>query len=155
VKKTTSQLSQTRQKIFCDSSFVGHLIRREKQPQRYEHWDDATLARIEAASLAISIVTIAEIRAGYLNAGWGKPRVTRGELVLAKYLPVLIDDPHLDEWAKLRVAARARGISLSDNDLWIAATASVRDSTLITCDKDHVRIARDLPVEVVYLQPPV
>jgi predicted nucleic acid-binding protein len=57
--------------------------------------------------------------------------------------------------ARLSAAARARGIALGDNDLWIAATASVRDSTLITCDKDHVRIARDLPVEVVYLQPPV
>jgi predicted nucleic acid-binding protein len=42
-----------------------------------------------------------------------------------------------------------------DNDLWIAATASVREAVLVTCDRDHVRIARDLPVEVVYLQPPV
>jgi predicted nucleic acid-binding protein len=155
VKKTPSQPSQTRQKIFCDSSFVGHLLRREKQPERYEHWDDAILASIEAASLAISIVTIAEIRAGYLNAGWGRPRVTRGELALARYLPILIDDPHLDEWARLRTAARTRGVALSDNDLWIAATASVRQSVLITCDRDHLRIARDLPVEVVYLQPPV
>jgi predicted nucleic acid-binding protein len=53
------------------------------------------------------------------------------------------------------MAARVRGIALSDNDLWIAATASVRDQVLVTCDRDHMRIARDLPVEVVYLQPPV
>jgi predicted nucleic acid-binding protein len=155
VKKTPSQPSQTRQKIFCDSSVVGHLLRREKQPERYEHWDDAILASIEAASSAISIVTIAEIRAGYLNAGWGRLRVTRGELALARYLPILIDDPHLDEWARLRTAARTRGVALSDNDLWIAATASVRESVLITCDRDHLRIARDLSVEVVYLRPPV
>jgi predicted nucleic acid-binding protein len=51
--------------------------------------------------------------------------------------------------------ARARGIALSDNDLWIAATASTSRSPLVTCDRDHVRIARDLPVEVVYLAPPV
>jgi predicted nucleic acid-binding protein len=155
VKKTPSQPSQTRQKIFCDSSFVGHLLRRENQPERYEHWDDATLAGVEAASLAISIVTIAEIRAGYLNAHWGRRRVTREELALARYMPILIDGPHLDEWARLRVAARGRGIALSDNDLWIAAAASVRQSVLVTCDRDHVRIARDLAVEVVYLQPPV
>jgi hypothetical protein len=37
----------------------------------------------------------------------------------------------------------------------IAATASVGESVLITCDRDHLRIARDLPVEVLYLQPPV
>jgi predicted nucleic acid-binding protein len=61
----------------------------------------------------------------------------------------------LNEWARLSAAARARGVAIGDNDLWIAATASVRESVLITCDRDHVRIARDLPVEVVYLQPPV
>lgn len=103
----------------------------------------------------ISIVTIAESRAGYLNAGWGNRKVAREELALARYLPIAIDDPHLNEWARLSVAARARGIALSDNDLWIAAAASVREQVLLTCDRDHVRIARDLPVEVVYLQPPV
>ena len=46
-------------------------------------------------------------------------------------------------------------IAIGDNDLWIAATASVKESVLVTCDRDHLRIARDLPVEVVYLQPPV
>jgi predicted nucleic acid-binding protein len=105
--------------------------------------------------LTISIVTIAESRAGYLKAGWGRRKVTREELALARYLPVPIDDPHVSEWARLSAAARARGIAIGDNDLWIAATASVRESVLVTCDKDHVRIARDLPVEVVYLQPPV
>jgi predicted nucleic acid-binding protein len=55
----------------------------------------------------------------------------------------------------LRNAARAKGIAIGDNDLWIAATASVRESVLLTCDRDQVRIARYLPVEVVYLQPPV
>jgi predicted nucleic acid-binding protein len=155
VKKTLSRPSQTRQKIFCDSSFVGHLLRREEQPKRYEHWDDETLATIEAASLAISVVTIAESRAGYLKGGWGRGKVTRQELALARYLPITIDSPHLNEWARLSAAARARGVAIGDNDLWIAATASVRQSVLVTCDRDHVRIARDLPVEVVYLQPPV
>jgi predicted nucleic acid-binding protein len=105
--------------------------------------------------LAISIVTIAESRAGYAKAGWGSRRVAEDEIALAAYRPTLLDDPHLDEWARLSVAARARGVALSDNDLWIAAAASVREQVLITCDRDHLRIARDLPVEVVYLQPPV
>jgi predicted nucleic acid-binding protein len=75
--------------------------------------------------------------------------------LLADYVRVRIDRTYLDEWARLRVAARARGVAISDNDLWIAATASVGESVLITCDRDHLRIARDLPVEVLYLQPPV
>jgi predicted nucleic acid-binding protein len=155
VKKTPSRPSQTRQTLFCDSSFVGHLARRDDKPERYEHWDEAILTRVESASLAISIVTIAESRAGYAKAGWGNRRIAKDELALATYWPILIDNQYLDEWARLSVAARSRGVAVSDNDLWIAATASVRESVLITCDQDHLRIAGDLPVEVVYLQPPV
>jgi predicted nucleic acid-binding protein len=77
------------------------------------------------------------------------------ELVLAAYLLVTIDDPYLNEWARLSVAARARGVAIGDNDLWIAATANSRGQTLLTCDKDHLRIAAELGVEVIYLAPPV
>jgi predicted nucleic acid-binding protein len=100
-------------------------------------------------------VTIAESRAGYVNACWGSRKVAKEELALAAFRPILIDDPHLDEWARLSVAARRRGVALSDNDLWIAATASVREGVLVTCDRDHVRIARELPVEVLFFAPPV
>jgi predicted nucleic acid-binding protein len=141
--------------LFCDSSFVGHLLRRERSREGYEHWVDALPALAEGAPLAISLVTIAEVRAGYLNAGWGRRRVAQRELALGAFHPFLIDEPQVNEWARLWVAARRRGVALSDNDLWIAATASVGESVLVTCDKDHVRIAEDLPVEVVYLQPPV
>jgi predicted nucleic acid-binding protein len=113
------------------------------------------MARVDAGNLAISIVTLAEARAGYVNAGWGSRKVWREELRLAAFPPILIDDPHLNEWARLSIAARRRGVVLSDNDLWIAATASVRSQVLVTCDRDHVRIAPELAGEVLYLQPPV
>jgi predicted nucleic acid-binding protein len=61
----------------------------------------------------------------------------------------------VDEWARLRVVAKSNGIAIGDNDLWIAATASVREQVLVTCDRDHQRIAPELPGEVVYLAPPV
>jgi predicted nucleic acid-binding protein len=52
-------------------------------------------------------------------------------------------------------AAWENGIAISDNDLWIAATASMCRSPLVTCDRDHVRIAPELGGEVLYLAPPV
>jgi predicted nucleic acid-binding protein len=99
--------------------------------------------------LAVSIVTIAELRAGYIGAGWSSRKVADAERKVAEFVPVLIDDPQLNEWARLWAAARARGIALSDNDLWVAATASPQERTLVTCDRDHVRIAPDLAVEVL------
>ena len=113
------------------------------------------MSRVQAGILAISIVTIAEVRAGYENARWGSRKVEEEELRLAGFSALLIDDPHLGEWARLWVSSRRRGVALSDNDLWIAATASVRSSVLVTCDRDHVRIAPELGGEVLYLQPPV
>jgi predicted nucleic acid-binding protein len=111
--------------LICDTSFVGHLARRELRSRSYDDWNEAVLRRIQAASLSVSVVTIA------------------------------VQRDSVDEWARLRVAARARGIALSDNDLWIAATASTCGSPLVTCDHDHQRIAAEMPVEVVYLAPPV
>jgi predicted nucleic acid-binding protein len=72
-----------------------------------------------------------------------------------EFVPPMIDDPYVNEWARLWVVARRMGVALSDNDLWIAATASVRERTLVTCDRDHVRIAPELGAEVLYLAPPV
>jgi predicted nucleic acid-binding protein len=113
------------------------------------------LERVDAGELAISVVTIAEVRAGCIGAGWGGRKITEAELFVASFLPIEIDDPHLHEWARLWAAARLRGIALSDNDLWIAAAASARRQSLVTCDRDQVRIAPDLAVEVLYFAPPV
>lgn len=144
-----------RETLICDTSFVANLTRRVRRPKAYAHWDESVLGRLRAGLLAVSIVTIAELRAGYANAGWGSRRVADAERMVASFVPVLIDDPHLNEWARLWVAARARGIAIGDNDLWIAATASCRQKVLVTCDRDHQRIAGEMPVEVVFLAPPV
>lgn len=38
------------------------------------HWDRAVVARRDAAILAVSVFSLAEIRAGRIYAGWGQPR---------------------------------------------------------------------------------
>jgi predicted nucleic acid-binding protein len=144
-----------RETLICDTSFVGHFLRLKRWPDRYAHWNEDYIARIRAAVLAISIVTIAELRAGYIDAGWGSRRIAAAERRWAEFTPVLIDDPYLNAWAGLWSAAKARGVAISDNDLWIAATAAVRRQTLVTCDRDHVRLAPELPIEVLFFAPPV
>jgi predicted nucleic acid-binding protein len=140
--------------IVCDTSVVGHLLRSRRDKRRQGRWDGPLFGRLDAAVLAISVVTVAESRAGFLMGRWGRRRMRAGDLDLESFLQIPVDDDALDEWARLRAAARAAGTAIGDNDLWIAA-ASTRRHALATCDRDHLRIARDLPVEVVYLQPPV
>jgi hypothetical protein len=66
--------------LVCDSSFVGAVAQRRKQPKRVAHWDAVVLDRIDRARNAISVVTLAESRAGYLIADWGPRRVEQDEL---------------------------------------------------------------------------
>lgn len=141
--------------LVCDSSFVGHLGRQRRAPRRYAHWDRAALSRIDFGTLAISVVTLAEARAGFRGAGWGAKRIREAEHSLSAYVSLAVRRGYVDEWARLRAAAKSQGIAISDNDLWIAATATARQQTLVTCDLDHVRLAPELPVEVLFFAPPV
>lgn len=141
------------ERLLCDTSFVAHVGVRRVKPERYEHWDEQALSRIDAAVLAISVVTLGEARFGYLNAGWTRARIAEEERRLSSFLQIPLDFPDLDEWARLKDLAKRGGISISDNDLWIAATASTRGHSLVTCDRDQERLEEDLPVDVIYLPP--
>jgi predicted nucleic acid-binding protein len=141
------------ERLVCDTSFVGHSAKRSARPERYVHWPAETLARIDAAILAISVITLAEARYGYLNAGWGPARIDREERRLAGFLQIPLDPTVVDEWARLRVLSRQNGWNVGDNDLWIAATASARRHALVTCDADQARIV-DPGLEVLHLPAP-
>lgn len=139
--------------LLCDTSFVGHQGRRTSLPAAYDHWEAELLHRIEVGVKAISVITIAEHRRGYLNAKWGERKIQEAEARLLSYLPIPLDDEILNEWARLKQLCGQAGLSVGDNDLWIAATASSRGMPLVTCDRDHARITDDR-LEVIYLPAP-
>lgn len=138
--------------IVCDTSLVGVLDRAAADPERTAHWVDAIRSRLDRAVLAISVVTDAEVRAGWRYAGWGAPRIAAAELRLLAYLAIPVDRGALDAWSELSAECKRRGLSMSDNDLWIAATAVSRNLPLASCDTDHRRID-DPRLEVLFLPP--
>jgi predicted nucleic acid-binding protein len=136
--------------LLCDTSFVAASAKRSAHPEQFAHWLSETVDRIDIAILAISVITLAEARYGYLNAGWGTTRIEREERRLAGFLQIPLDLTIIDEWARLKVRSRQNGWNLADNDLWIAATASARGHALVTCDGDQARID-DPSLEVLHL----
>lgn len=62
--------------------------------------------------------------------------------------------PTVEEWARLKLLSKRNGWNVSDNDLWIAATASARGYALVTCDSDQARIT-DSKLEVLHLPVPL
>lgn len=88
--------------------------------------------------LAVSIITIGELRAGVLVAATVEARDRRlGTLTAALGLdPVPVDDAVAAEWARLRVLLRETGQRMPINDSWIAATAMSLKVPVVTQDDD-------------------
>ncbi len=136
--------------ILCDTSVVAVLDRAIAQPELLEAWPDAARERLDHAVLAMSVITLAETRAGWLHANWGERRVAAAQLRLSSYASIPVDRGALDVWPALSAASRSRGWNASHNDLWIAATAIAHQLPLASCDRDHTRIERD-DLELIHL----
>jgi predicted nucleic acid-binding protein len=89
--------------------------------------------------LAVSVVTIGELRAGVLAAVDVATRDRRlSTLTSALALePAPIDDGVAAEWARLRVLLRDLNLRMPVNDSWIAATAARLGVPVVTQDDDY------------------
>lgn len=98
-------------------------------------FDSATLPD----ELAVSIITIGELRAGVLAAGDVEIRARRLETLTAvlDLVPVPIDDAVAQAWARLRVLLRDADRRMPVNDSWIAATAIACAVPVVTQDEDY------------------
>jgi predicted nucleic acid-binding protein len=96
---------------------------------------DSTLA---PSSLAVSVVTLAELRAGVLGAmdlATRSRRLVTLEHVLSLE-PIPIDAQVAEAWAVLRVRLRDEGRRMKANGAWIAATAIALGIPVVTQDAD-------------------
>ncbi|MTE16977.1 type II toxin-antitoxin system VapC family toxin [Nocardia aurantiaca] len=86
--------------------------------------------------LAISVITIAELRWGVLMATDDDSRARRLDTFTAaqRLAPIPIDERVAAAWALLRQRLKAAGIKLEINDSWIAATAIARGWPVVTQD---------------------
>ncbi len=92
--------------------------------------------------LAISVITVGELRAGVLAATDLETRDKR-LLTLTEALaldPIPIDQAVAEAWARLRVVLRDANKRMPVNDSWIAATAMSLDVPIVTQDDDYVEV---------------
>lgn len=92
--------------------------------------------------LAVSVVTVGELRAGVLVATGVAVRDRRlATLTAALTLePLPVDDRVAAHWARLRVMLRDTGQRMPVNDSWIAATAIAHEVPVVTRDDDFPTI---------------
>lgn len=92
--------------------------------------------------IAVSVITIGELRAGVLAAADVTTRDVR-LATLAEALrldPIPVDDDVAHAWGRLRVVLKETGQRMPVNDSWIAATALALGVPVITQDGDYVHI---------------
>jgi predicted nucleic acid-binding protein len=97
------------------------------------------LAGTPPQRVAVSVVTVGELRLGVLVAAAGAARARRLETVSrAEALdPLPIDSRVAHAWAALRLALRDRGRRMPINDSWIAATAIAHRLPVVAQDGDY------------------
>ncbi|MDE0160141.1 MAG: PIN domain-containing protein [Acidimicrobiaceae bacterium] len=96
------------------------------------------------AELAVSVVTVGELRAGVLAAEDTPTRDRRLSTLEAalSLQPVPIDDRVASAWARLRIVLRDEGLKMPVNDSWIAATAMALDVPVVTQDAGFPVVAQ-------------
>lgn len=100
--------------------------------------------------LAVSVITIGELRAGVLVATDVSVRDRRLATLTAAmaFEPVPVDYDVAEAWARLRVLLRDADQRMHVNDSWVAATALALRVPIVTQDDDYVQLA-DLDVITV------
>jgi predicted nucleic acid-binding protein len=93
--------------------------------------------------MAVSVITIGELRAGVLAAADTATRGVRLDtLTTALSLePIPVDADVANAWARLRLALRDAGQRMPVNDFWIAATTMGLDEPVVTQDDDFPTLA--------------
>jgi predicted nucleic acid-binding protein len=92
----------------------------------------------DVTELAVSIVTVAELRVGVLlaDASQLEGRLSTYEQVVSGFEALPVDAAIAERFAALVAARRRQGRAVRVNDTWIAATAVAHDACVLTQDDD-------------------
>ncbi len=94
----------------------------------------------------VSVVTVAELKSISLQNKWGNPKFQKMNNFLSRFVIADINtEDIIDRYAEIDAFSQGRLVSrksnfsarnMGKNDIWIAATASVLEATLLTTDND-------------------
>jgi predicted nucleic acid-binding protein len=128
--------------FFDTNAILIYLRDHEKKVWLDENYDPLG----EGNTAIISVVVVGELESIALRNNWGQKRIEALEVFLRKFLIADINSrdiikryAEIDAFSQGKLKEKTLGESsrnMGKNDLWIAATASIINSKLITSDKD-------------------
>ena len=133
-----------------DTSIILNYLKGTKVKQEI---DDVYKPFEDGNNPIISIVTLAEIRSLALQNNWGTRRIKLVEEFLQEFIVIdvryndLIEAyAEIDAFSQNKLKDKPLGLTsrnMGKNDLWIAATASITKSKLLTADNDFKHLNKE------------
>jgi predicted nucleic acid-binding protein len=127
-----------------DTSAFSDLMREDAQ----------TLARLAGLSQEDRVVICSIVRGEILHGIERLPAGKRRQALAAKAAQLFalvpcepVPEAAGDHYARVKLARQERGLSLDENDLWIAATALALGAVLVSRDSDLLQGIEGLTVE--------
>jgi len=130
-------------RYLLDTNILIHYIRRSLLGREV---DSRYLPFVTPNEPFVSVVSVGELKSIARQNQWGERKVATMELFLSKMLRADINAEsiieayaEIDAYSQNKLFTRPLPLTarnMGKNDLWIAATASVLDATLLTTDAD-------------------
>lgn len=123
--------------VVLDTNILVAYIRANKLA---EYIEKLYLLRSRAERPIICVVTVGEIIALGHKFGWGAAKIEEMKKLLADFVAVDINiDEVLDRYAQIShfLYSLQPSVTIQQNDIWIAAVASISGAHLITTDRDY------------------
>lgn len=117
-----------------DTNILVHLVR-NNELGRYA---DVTYGLSAGTTpFLLSVVTVGELFSLAIKFGWGPAKVKHLEELITSFTWVDISDRQiLAAYGEIDAWSLANGRKMGKNDAWIAATARVTNTTVLTTDAD-------------------
>jgi tRNA(fMet)-specific endonuclease VapC len=121
-------------RYFLDTNILVHLVRRDGIGQYINSQFSLYTADPPPT---ISDVSEGELRSLAIQWAWGKHKLGQMEFLLSHFSRVAINDPAIfSAYAAIDAYSESIGMPMGKNDVWIAASARVVRTRLLTTDKD-------------------
>ena len=112
--------------VLVDTNIVSYLYKQDTRGALYA-------PHLHGHEAAISLMTVAELLQWAAFRNWGLPRVQQLEATITTTYTILPSDVDTCRWwASVRAHRFARGLPISPQDAWVAATALQYGIALVT-----------------------
>lgn len=137
--------------VVLDTNVVLQLVRGNEFGRRL---DAAYGLQARPFRPILSIVSVGELLAFAKRRAWGRDRSEKLNQMIKELIVFDINRVVAERYAAIHTFLMGSGRTVSDNDVWIAATAAATSALLITTDKDFEALAGTfLQVSIFALQP--